>query len=232
MDTHDAASILHHIEVRRTARYYTHGAFSSDVREVWFIIHGYGQLAEYFIRHFRGLTNDGTRVIVAPEGLSRFYVKEWTRVGATWMTREDREHEITDYVHYLNSVADETFGHLREHGIEREHVRVVTLGFSQGVTTLARWLLRGNITSNWLLCWGGSLPSEIDLQQNREFLNGLKPVFVSGTEDEFITPELLLTHRTAVEAAGVEMAFVSFDGGHVMNVEVLADVVEKYGQRT
>jgi predicted esterase len=230
-DTNPAPT-LHHIEVRRTARYFTHGTFSPKVREVWFVIHGYGQLAEYFIRHFRGLISDGSRVIIAPEGLNRFYVKEWTRVGATWMTREDREHEIADYVQYLNSVAEEVSAQLQEHGAEREKVRIVTLGFSQGVTTLIRWLQRGNITSNWLMCWGGALPAEVDLNIQKEFLNSMNPVFVCGNEDEFITPEVLQMHRTALETAGVEMRFVSFEGGHVMKPDVLANVIATHGSGT
>ncbi|NIP78275.1 MAG: phospholipase, partial [Gemmatimonadetes bacterium] len=84
-------------------------------REVWFVLHGYGQLAERFVRRFDALpgVRDGMRAVVAPEALSRFYVEEEvtgphgpeSRVGATWMTRADREHEIRDYVEYLDRVA-------------------------------------------------------------------------------------------------------------------------------
>src|SRR3712207_4878931 len=96
-----------HIAVTRTARYYTLGANVMAPREVWFACHGYGQLAGYFARHFEAL-DDGTRMIVVPEALSRFYFGEArgqhgaeAMVGATWMTREDREREIEDHVHYL-----------------------------------------------------------------------------------------------------------------------------------
>jgi hypothetical protein len=59
---------VHTIPVRRTARYYTLGEISSATREVWFVIHGYGQLAEYFIRHFRGM-NDGNFLTKKPPSL-------------------------------------------------------------------------------------------------------------------------------------------------------------------
>src|SRR5918999_834887 len=61
-----------HIAVMRTARYYTLGGDARSPRELWFACHGYGQLARYFARHFEPL-DDGTRTIVVPEGLSRFY---------------------------------------------------------------------------------------------------------------------------------------------------------------
>src|SRR5712691_3738407 len=97
----------YHIGVTRTARYFTLGGSPREVAEVWFVCHGYGQLAGRFLRHFEPLAG-GTRLLVAPEALSRFYVEDTTvparerKVGATWMTREDRLSEIDDYVRYLD----------------------------------------------------------------------------------------------------------------------------------
>ena len=45
----------HHITVNRTARYFTLGEVNDDLREIWFVLHGYGHLAERFIREFRPL---------------------------------------------------------------------------------------------------------------------------------------------------------------------------------
>ncbi len=102
----------HHITVARTARYFTIG--DPAATEIWFVCHGYGQLAARFLKRFEPIT-EGARLVVAPEGLSRFYVGSGERrdqpVGATWMTREDRLHEIADYVKYLDAVyADVLWG--------------------------------------------------------------------------------------------------------------------------
>ena len=100
----------HHLNVSRTARYYTIGDLENKPSEVWIVLHGHTYLAKRFIRYFRVLEDD-RRLIVAPEGLSRFYVNhEARRVGASWMTREDRLNEIADYVNYL----DELYRHLFE----------------------------------------------------------------------------------------------------------------------
>ncbi len=220
-----SGATAHHIEIRKTARYFSFGTLSANTREIWFVVHGYGQLAEFFIRHFRGL-DDGTRYIVAPEGLSRFYVKEWTRVGATWTTKEDRDTEVADYVAYLQTLETEIWRQFEQTGGKRDSVRVWTLGFSQGVTTLCRWIVRGGLRPDRLICWAGDFPAEIDLPANKDLFERMKTTFVIGSDDEFITPERLAHHKETIVKAGLNLGFVGFDGTHVMDVRVLRDVVK------
>ena len=59
------------IAVRRTARLALLGPEGPAVRELWYVMHGYGQLAAPFIESFRAV-DDGTRLIMAPEAHSRF----------------------------------------------------------------------------------------------------------------------------------------------------------------
>src|SRR6266581_2470839 len=81
----------HSFSTARSARYFTLGA-PERAAEFWFVYHGYGQLASRFLERFRSIESE-RRCIVAPEGLSRFYLSESPaerRVGASWMTRGDR----------------------------------------------------------------------------------------------------------------------------------------------
>ena len=95
--------IKNHILVTKTARYFTLGELNENTRELWFVLHGYAQLASDFIQDFEGLDN-GTRFIVAPEGLNKFYARGFGgKPAASWMTSEDRENEIIDYINYLNT---------------------------------------------------------------------------------------------------------------------------------
>lgn len=83
------------ITVNRTADYYTLGDLS-NANTIWFVLHGYGYLAKYFIKKFEPILSSSV-AIVAPEALSRFYsngVGYDGRVGASWMTKESREDEI------------------------------------------------------------------------------------------------------------------------------------------
>src|SRR5881409_4072547 len=185
----------HHLSVSRTARYFTLGESSRAVGEVWFACHGYGQLAARFLEKLRVL-DDGTRYLVAPEGLSRFYLTERPaerRVGASWMTREDRLNEIADYVRYLDAVYDDVFGR-----VDRARVTVHAIGFSQGTATVSRWTSLGRAQVDRLVLWGGELPPDLDLslEPGAGRLRAARLALVYGRSDQYITPKVV---RATVE---------------------------------
>jgi len=123
----------HHVSVQRTARYYTLGKLTGKTRRIWFVLHGYGQLAQYFIRRFDVVADDET-LIIAPEGLSRLYIDtEFGKVGASWLTREDRDQEVNDYVAYLDQVLASVLGDRSLVGLD-----ITLMGFSQGASTVCR----------------------------------------------------------------------------------------------
>ena len=209
----------HHISVSRTARYFTLGN-SAGVAEVWFACHGYGQLASRFLEKLRVL-DDGRRYLVAPEGLSRFYLSESPterRVGASWMTRDDRLAEIDDYVRYLDAVYAEVFGSL-----DRARVTVHVLGYSQGASTVSRWVAMGKAKIDRLTLWGGEFPPDLDLTPdpvvNR--LRGARMSLVYGRSDEYITPKVVSGILERLRQHGIPYEEIPFDGGHELNEAVL-----------
>src|SRR3989344_4462325 len=127
------------IVIPKTARYFILNELSEKIEQVWFVCHGYAQLANYFINNFDEL-DKSKNLIIAPEGLHRFYWKGFSeRVVASWMTKEDRESDIEDYVNYLNVVYDEVIS-----SIKNKNVKINILGFSQGTATVCRWLANDN----------------------------------------------------------------------------------------
>lgn len=73
---------------------------------------------------------------MAPEALNRFYLEGFAgRVGATWMTKEERLQEIDDYVNYLNQLYKTILANT-----DTSEITVNILGFSQGVATVCRWI--------------------------------------------------------------------------------------------
>ena len=206
----------HFIRVSRTARYVTLGSAGPSAAELWLVCHGYGQLAGRFAAAFAPLVDD-VRLVVAPEGLSRFYVdRSQQRVmGASWMTREDRLHEIEDYLGYLDAVYAEV-----RSAVGRD-VPVTAFGFSQGVATATRWAARTRAPLRRLGVWGGSLPPELDLAVFR----GRRITAVCGERDELITPKVRRADEERWRAAGVPVEVRLFGGGHEMPADVLADVV-------
>ena len=94
-----------HITFQKKGRYFTLGNLA-DGKHLLIALHGYGYLAKYFINKFKELDLD-KYVILCPEGLSRFYQSGTEgRVGASWMTKEDRQTDIEDYVNYLDAALD------------------------------------------------------------------------------------------------------------------------------
>ena len=152
----------HVLPVTRSARVVTIGPLDQPVDSVWIALHGYGQLGPRFAKRFTSL-DDGRRLVVVPEGLSRYYADHQAGlVGASWMTREDRDQEITDYVRYLDDVA----AWLPPTAADASRT---VLGFSQGSATAWRWLTRGTTRRpDRLVIWGGEVPADLDLTMAAE----------------------------------------------------------------
>ncbi|MDX1673759.1 MAG: hypothetical protein R3314_03060 [Longimicrobiales bacterium] len=226
----------HHIRVPRTARYRVLGNPSS-AREVWFVLHGYRQLAERFVRRFTALPGlaEGRRAVVAPEGLSRFYIDPeggehgpGSRVGATWMTRADREHEIRDYVEYLDRLAAAVLDP-EGRGPEAADARpidggdrgLVVLGYSQGAATASRWVTYGRIRPSELVLWAGGLAVDLDLDQAAAALRGVQVRMLAGAADSWARTRTTESRRR-LERVGVEAEVIEFPGGHVLSADTLA----------
>ena len=219
-------STEHHIQVRRTARYYTLGDPSRETREVWFVCHGYGQLAADFIKEFE-IISDSTRVIVAPEALSRYYManeagfhSSESKVVASWMTREDRDAEIDDYVAYLDAVYDEIISK-----VDRKNVSVTVLGFSQGGATANRWLTRGRSRSDRLIMWGALIASDADLNQAATFFSDVKLTIVYGKKDQFANEKMIEDYQRVLTEKRIPFELLTFNGGHRMDRETLRSLV-------
>ncbi|RSK34517.1 alpha/beta hydrolase [Hymenobacter metallilatus] len=209
-----------HLAVTRTARYYQLGELSAATRRVWFVVHGYGQLAAYFIRHFAVLTaTDPTLVVIAPEGLSRFYLQgTGGRVGATWMTKDDRLTEIADYVAYLNQLAELL---LPQAAAE---VDITVLGFSQGAATVGRWLAQATFRPAHLVLWAGAFPPDMELPAATQLLRQLPITLVCGTEDEFITEASLGQQQQFLEQLGASPRLIRFPGRHALHAPTLVQL--------
>jgi predicted esterase len=211
----------HHLEVPRTARYFTLGEAGPATREVWIVFHGYGQLAGRFLGHFEPIA-DGTRLIVAPEGLSRFYVESGSndKIGASWMTREDRLNEIADYVRYLDALHTELFRRL-----DRSVVTVHLLGFSQGTATASRWTAQGVVRPERLILWGGEVPPDLDFATATERLRRLRLALVVGENDQFITAKVLARDEARLREHEIPYTVRRFKGGHEIDADILRELV-------
>jgi predicted esterase len=189
------------------------------------VCHGYAQLARYFIRVFETL-DDGTRIIIAPEALNRFYhargpddPAQGARVAATWMTREDREHEIDDYVAYLDDLAAQVTAELTA------APRITAFGFSQGAATVSRWAAFGRTRIDSVVLWGSG-PAH-DLPLGPGVLRGARLLLVAGSADPHLAAARLAEERRRLIETGVEHELLMYDGGHSVVPTALQLVIER-----
>lgn len=206
------------LRVQRTAHYYTAGPPPGEARAAWFVLHGYGERAEDFAAHFAPVVEAGI-CVVAPEALSRFYPSGTSgEVGASWMTSAHRESEITDYLAYLGVLAERLF----EQGKPPLHV----LGFSQGAATAARWVAHrlgeDRHSVQHLTLWAGAVPPDVAPSA----LAGPDLTLVVGTQDAYVTPQRLSEQRERLDEAGTSYDLLRFGGGHRLDDDTLAQLVE------
>lgn len=233
----------YHLRVDRTARFYTSGVAGADTREVWIVCHGYAQLARNFIRAFEPIAG-ASRLVVAPEALNRYYVErapgqsaQQARVGATWMTREDREHEIEDYIACLDAVAarvllevggaaDTRAAHAVRVGAAADRrVRTVALGFSQGAATVSRWAARGTAHLDHVVLWGAGLAHE--LAPARGLFRGAALTIAAGSTDRQFDEGAIARQLDGLRDTGVEATLLRYEGGHRIEPAALRELADQ-----
>jgi predicted esterase len=196
--------MINSILIRKTAKYAIFGN-PNKADTIIFTLHGYGQLADFFIRKFNVLDKD-KYFIVAPEGLHRFYLKGSSgRVGASWMTKEKRLEDINDYIIYLNELWKQlsnqfTFNHK------------ILLGFSQGGATASRWHCLGNFKADIFILWAAIFPQDMEKDYCNNF-NHSKNYFVFGDEDEYYNQGEVEKHYLTLKRQ-FDFELVKFKGNH------------------
>jgi len=211
-----------HLRVMRTARYYMMGNVSAELQSCWMVCHGYGQLAGSFIKRFQHFEK-GKHLIIAPEGLSRFYVEGLSgKVGATWMTKADRKHEIRDYIDYLDTL----ISHIRKETAAAAP-RLNLLGFSQGASTICRWVCHSRAPIDNLIIWAGEIPPDLDFSRFKAALKNVGLYMVCGKYDPYITEERIAQQQQLLQENGIGWETITYEGSHEIDSVVLKELRSK-----
>lgn len=209
------------VHFQHKAVYYQSGSISSSTKEIWFVLHGYGQLPQYFIRKFKQISNE-ERIVIAPGGLSRFYLEGFSgRVGSTWMTKEERLLDIENYINYLNSVATEVLKSVPN------DVIITLLGFSQGSATVCRWIEKLDFPFEKLILHSGAFPPDIDFSGLGNKLKNKRVYMLRGTYDEFINEERTKEQQALINKLNVKVNQIEFEGKHDIHVDSLMNIIEQ-----
>ena len=187
------------ITTSKTQRCFVQGNISKS-NLLLIVLHGYGQLGEYFLRKFNQLSDE--YYIVAPEGMHHFYLKGSSgRVGASWMTKEARTTDIEDNNKYLDAV-------IESFKSKKDFEKIIVLGFSQGGATAARWTAQRKDIDQ-LILWASVFPPDIEESFVSHYKKG---TFVIGKQDEFYDEAAQKIEISNYKNLGFEI--IEYEGKH------------------
>lgn len=212
----------HTVTIPKTARYFQLGEITEKTKYVWIACHGYAQLANYFIKSFESIVNEET-VIIAPEGLHRFYWQGFSgKVVASWMTKEDREDDIADYIHFLDTVTTSILSQ-----ITHPDYKLIAFGFSQGVAAVSRWVFNSTMHQpDELILWAGIFPDDFALNHEGTFKPQKPIVVLFGDSDEFYKVHDLEALKIKLQSFPFSFNFIGYVGGHKIEAVPLAQINE------
>lgn len=202
------------LSVSRTAHYHLQIP-QNEIKSILYVIHGYAQLAAEFIKEFAALEKHGI-LVVAPEGLSKFYGKERLPV-ASWMTQHEREDEIKDYIQYLQKL-------IRVIKSEYGEKPILLLGFSQGVSTAFRYLAASEDKISLALACSGSIPPELnasDFENQRD----LTVNYYYGNDDRLLKPENAKEQLLQLERLKLNFNYHAFEGRHEISETCIQAII-------
>jgi predicted esterase len=205
------------IPVERSFRYAVRKA-EKQTDVLVYILHGYGQLAGYFIRKVADVLPE-TVTIVAPEGMHRFYLNGTSgRVGASWMTKEARELDIRENTEMLDKLHERL-------SAEYQPQKVVVIGFSQGGATAARLIANGAVTVDAFVSWASVFPPDLSFPTETIAAKAQKLDFVLGTQDPYFDGEAAGKACEAYKQLG--FGILRFEGGHDLDPVMVQQLIEQ-----
>lgn len=205
------------ISFKITNTYSTLNKLTEKTKNVWFVCHGIGYLSRYFIRFFDELNPD-ENYIIAPQASSKYYQgKNFRRVGASWLTKENTSKEIENVLNNLDSV------------FENENIphdkNLIVLGFSQGVSISTRWVASRKLNCNKLVIFSGGIPNELT-KEDFVFLkeNKTKVYHIVGTNDEYLNGEREQGELKKLDILFDHAIIKRFEGTHELKKEILLEI--------
>ena len=207
--------MLKHLQIDFKAPYYTFGKLTENTPAIWIACHGYGQLAEYFIKKFDIFEKQGHFGVIL-QGLHKFYFTP-ERVGASWMTKHDREIDLENQLTYYQRVFDTVYSDLN-----LTNVKVNLLGFSQGVSAISRLLFHLKLPFDNLILWAGGFPPELPGSDTSFLKDNYKLIVALGDKDQFYNEENYQVNLEYLENTfhhDVEVKF--YPGNHSLEPNLL-----------
>lgn len=208
------------ITYQTTNSYSTLNTLSERTKNVWFVCHGMGYLSRYFLKYFADL-NSEENYIIAPQAQSKYYVPpKFKHVGASWLTKENTIKETENVMRYFDTVFE----------AEQipEHVNLIVLGYSQGVSVTLRYVSKKQLHCSQIVMMSGGIPKEL-MVSDFHFLNPeTKVSLIYGDKDDYLDEDRLLQERNRTfELFGhCNLQIIPFEGIHEVKKELIKNLVQ------
>ena len=207
---------MNQVSYTSTNTFETLNELGEQTQYVWIVFHGMGYLSRFFLKYFSRLPKE-EHYFVAPQAPSKYYMdNRFKNVGASWLTKENTEVEIENVLSYVDAV----YASLNI----PESVKLIVLGFSQGMSIAARWVARRKIICDKLVFYAGGFPNELKVSDFEFLLDSTQIIMVYGDQDKYLTPERLPFQEGRLEELFKGKAHkLVFEGGH----EILHSQLER-----
>lgn len=205
------------ISYQSTNSYSTLNSFNQKTTNVWLVCHGMGYLSRFFLRYFKAL-NPVDNFLIAPQAQGKYYMPpKFKHVGANWLTRENTLQESENVMRYFDAIwkAEQI----------PDHINLIVLGYSQGVSVSMRWVASRKIRCHQLVIMSGGIPKELT-SEDFSFLKDVRVTHVYGTEDQYLDDDRI-TYETnrSKELFGNKVTIIPFEGPHEVRVNIINDLV-------
>ncbi|MGB5554527.1 MAG: esterase [Flavobacteriaceae bacterium] len=208
------------VTYQTTNTYETLNELTEKTENIWMVLHGIGFLSRFFLKYFDALDSD-KNYIIAPQAPSKYYLKnEYRHVGASWLTKENTQMEVTNLIAYLNEV-------LAAEPI-LENCKLIVFGFSQGVSIATRWLAKTKLEIDHLILYAGGLPDELTAN-DFDYLAELntKITVLVGNKDEYLNHARMKSENEKIEKLFKGKARqIIFEGGHEIKKDLLPKILK------
>jgi predicted esterase len=196
--------------ISRTIATKTHGRYvvvppPREPRGLLLGFHGYAEPAEAALARLQAIGHSDEWLLVAVQGLNRFYRGRTSDIIASWMTSQDRDLAIADNIRYVAAVVDVVANEWQVAS------PLVLTGFSQGVAMAYRAACASLRSVSGVISLGGDVPPELD----GTALSRLESALVGrGARDDWYTNEKFRSDLVRLRAAAVDITDVTVDAGH------------------
>ena len=198
--------------------YSTLNKLTKKTKNVWFVCHGIGYLSKYFLKYFDEL-NPEENYIIAPQAQSKYYLgSKYKHVGASWLTKENTTKEIDNVMRYFDAV-------LEAEKIPSS-VNFIALGYSQGVSVMARYVAKRKLECDQLVLLSGSIPKELKVKDFDFLRINTKVSLIYGTSDAYLNEQIMIDEKKRFyNLFGDEASITTFNGIHEVKKEVLRELI-------